>query len=203
MKGDGYRLQKIFAVMLGCFAYSGFVLAMPSGLWVEFSLRPDVQLHQPIVRFGDIADIRSNHAALTYQLANQAITYLSPAQPERRLDILEIEGRLGMVRKNQHIRWQRQVGSADQVIVRWQQTSSFKTANTSNAIVQRGQWFNLNVQHGDVQLQTPAQALQNGQPGQTIAVRTREGRGPVLARVEPSSSQPALPPSHPQFILTR
>lgn len=161
----------------------------PGPAEVQIELRPQVSALPGPLRLGDLAIVRTRDLAAIQQLV--ALPVGHAPRP----------GATAVVRRDVVARWIRmQLGlahsrtlwtGADESVIRGISPSGAVLAGTKPSIaaapeaavpgVARGQWVLLQLKSGPVELERRAQAMQDGNVGETVNVRAENGL--VAARV--------------------
>jgi flagella basal body P-ring formation protein FlgA len=153
---------------------------------VQVELRAQVAAQGPQVLLGDVAYVRGNEFEAVARLVRL---------PLGRAPVPGTDTRLS---REAVLRWARsQLGGlasrvewigADEVLISQearggQGPGEPRAERDATPVVARGEWVTLLARHGGIELESPAEALQDGRVGQPVRVRPTGASGSIVARV--------------------
>jgi flagella basal body P-ring formation protein FlgA len=153
---------------------------------VEVELRPRAVAQGAQVMLGDVAYVRGDELDAVVRLVRLPLGRAPRAGSQARLSRDNLQ------------RWARsQLGSlasqanwtgADEVNISsvaqdGHQPAAQVTGRRSAPVVARGEWVTLLARQGGIELEGPAEALEDGQVGQPVRVRSAGSSGSIVARV--------------------
>lgn len=165
---------------------AGSVPASAFAADIEVEMRPEVAARSAQVFLGDVAYVRAKDFDSIQRLVNLPLGRAPRVGSDARLS------------RDTLLRWARsQLGSlasrvewtgADEVLIshatrEGQALEDPRAQRDTPRGVARGEWVTLLSRHRGIELESPAEALQDGQLGQAVRVRSAGASGSVVARV--------------------
>jgi hypothetical protein len=172
--------------------------AFAQGAVTQIELRPSVVATQAEVHLGDVAQIHTQDLRAIRELVALPLGPRPPAGSEAviRRDVLErwVRLRLGLSRALTD--WRGALETRVHTPARTRAVPARAAASVEREpgatghedrkpprLVTRGDWVLLHFRSGGVELETRAQVLQDGHPGEVVRVRAWSASEPVFARV--------------------
>jgi flagella basal body P-ring formation protein FlgA len=186
--------------LMGCrrvFCCVALLVSLPvTAADVEVELRPQAVAHGAQVVLGDVAHVRGDELDAVVRLVRLPLGRAPSPGADARLT------------RETLVRWARsQLGSlasranwtgADEVTIRRGAQEGHPAAaqvaeRRATPAVARGEWVTLLARHGGIELESPAEVLQDGQVGQPVRVRSAGSSGSIVARVVAPGRVEVLP----------
>jgi len=178
------KRSELLRCVLSLLAGSLAVAAFAGELQVE--LRPEVVVHRAQVHLGDVAYVRGSELESVRRLMRLPLGRAPAASADVRLT------------RDTLARWARtQLGGiassadwtgADEVVIasapsNAPEPTEPQAASNGAVVVARGEWVTLLSRNGGIELESPAEALQDARVGHPVRVRWPGAPGSVVARV--------------------